>query len=138
MSRASVPIVDPICVECSTMADEVDSAVIYPHRPDLHGRVMFRCPCGAYVGAHPGTSVPLGYPCGPETRRLRTRVHALFDPLWEAKMRRDNLSKRKAREAGYRWLAEQLGLSRDDTHVSHFNADRCRQAISILEPFHRR
>lgn len=135
--RASVPMVDPICAECGGMGEQVDSAVIYPHRPDLHGKPMFRCSCGAYVGAHPGTEVPLGYPAGPETRKLRSRVHALFDPLWEAKMRRDGIRKGKAREDGYRWLAEQLGIARDDCHVSHFKADRCRQAIAVLEPIHR-
>jgi hypothetical protein len=136
--RASVPMVDPICAECSSMAEQVDSAVIYPHRPDLHGKPMFRCACGAYVGAHPGTDVPLGYPAGPETRQLRSKVHRLLDPLWEAKMQRDKVSKGKARDAAYGWLAGQLGIPRDDCHVSHFNADRCRAAIAILEPFRRR
>lgn len=135
--RGSVPMVDPICVECTAMAEPVDSAVIYPHRPDLHGRVMFLCSCGAYVGAHPGTDVPLGYPAGPETRRLRSQVHKLLDPLWEAKMKRDGLRKGQAREDGYTWLAAQLHLAREDTHVSHFTAAVCRQAIAILEPIHR-
>lgn len=136
--RASVPMVDPICAECSSMAEQVDSAVIYPHREDLHGKPMFRCKCGAYVGAHPGTEVPLGYPAGPETRALRSKVHRLLDPLWEAKMQRDKVSKGKARDAAYGWLAAQLAIDRDDCHVSHFNADRCRAAIAILEPFRRR
>ena len=135
--RASVPMVDPICSECGAMAEQVDSADVYPHRPDLHGRVMFKCACGAYVGAHPGTDVPLGYPAGPETRRLRSQVHKLFDPLWEAKMRRDGIGKGKAREAGYEWLAAQLGIPRTDTHVSHFGADLCRRALAVLEPIHR-
>lgn len=135
--RPAVPMVEPICVECTALAEQVDSSVIYPHRPDLHGRVMFRCQCGAYVGAHPGTDVPLGYPAGPATRALRSQVHKLFDPLWEAKMKRDNLRKGKAREDGYRWLAEQLHIAREDCHVSHFDAALCRQAIAILEPIHK-
>lgn len=117
------------------MGEPVDSDVIYPDRPDLHGKPMFRCSCGAYVGCHPGTDVPLGYPAGPDTRRLRSRVHALFDPLWQAKMQRDGVRKGKAREAGYEWLAAQLGLQREDCHVSHMDAATCRRAIAILEPY---
>jgi len=129
--------VDPVCSECGSMGEQVDSAVIYPHRPDLHGKPMFRCSCGAYVGCHPGTDVPLGYPAGAATRQLRSKVHALFDPLWEAKMKRDKVRKGAAREAGYSWLADQLGIRRDDCHVSHFGADLCRRAIAVLEPIHR-
>lgn len=134
--RGAVPMVDPICTECGAMAEQVDSSVIYPHRLDLHGKPMFRCTCGAYVGCHPGTDVPLGYPAGPQTRQLRSKVHALFDPIWEAKMKRDGVRKGKAREAGYGWLAAQLGIARDDCHVSHFDAARCRKAIEVLEKVH--
>jgi hypothetical protein len=116
------------------MGEAVDSSVIYPDRPDLHGRTMWRCPaCKAYVGSHPGTDVPLGYPAGPETRALRSRVHKRFDPLWQAKMRRDNVRQGKARDAAYKWLAGELGIPLEATHVSHFDADRCRQALAIIE-----
>lgn len=136
MSRAAITNIDPICVECGKLADLVTGAEVYPHRPDLHHKPFWRCTCGAYVGCHPDTDIPLGYPAGPITRRARSDAHAAFDPLWEAKQRRDKVSKGKAREAGYSWLAEQLGIRRQDCHVSHFDAATARRVVEICKAIH--
>lgn len=95
----------------------VQSQTIYPRRPDLWNRPMWLCECGAYCGCHEGTERPLGRPAGKSTRDARQAAHAAFDPLWRAKMRRDGISKTKARGAGYLWLSEQLDLDPEDCHI---------------------
>ncbi len=44
-------------------------------------------------------------------------AHRAFDRLWLAKMDRDACSKKQARGAGYKWLADQLGMTREDCHI---------------------
>lgn len=126
------PHVDPICIECGALAEQVTGEAIYPHRPDLVWRTYYLCQCGAYVGTHRGTDIPLGTPAGPETRAARNAAHAIFDPLWEAKIRRDGCSKKEARGAAYKWLAEQLGINRDACHIAMFDAATARRVMDVV------
>ena len=130
----------PGCAECGGEAVLVTGLRIYPHRPDLHARWYWRCSCGAYVGCHRDGDGkdPLGLPAGAETRRLRMACHAIFDPLWERKVVKDGVSKKKARGAAYRWLAGCLEIRMEDCHISHFGEERARAALEVLQPFARR
>ena len=106
------------CAECGGSDIVcVSGETIYPYRPDLHARWYWRCACGAYVGCHRDTQEPLGTPAGPATRQARNQAHAAFDALWRRKMARDGCSKRVAREAGYGWLAQQMGLDPSEAHT---------------------
>jgi len=109
----------------------------YPYRQD-YGPVWICHPCGAYVGCHPGTEKPLGGLANAALRQLKIETHALFDPMWQAKMRKEGCSKGRARRAGYRWLAEQMGLPVKLTHIGYFNEDECRKAIAICEAIYNR
>lgn len=131
MSRQPIQNIDPTCIECGRLAELTNGRPIYPDRPDLWDRPYYRCECGAYVGCHPGTEIPLGYPAGPETRRARSRAHEAFDPLWRRKMNRDKVSKSKARAAGYAWLAEQLGIEVSACHISHFDTPTCQKVVRL-------
>ena len=107
--------------------------------PAKYGRgySLFKCsPCGASVGSHPGTSIPLGTVAKPELRKLRKIAHDYFDPLWEGKIKRDKCTKKQAREAGYKWLAEQLGIPYRDCHFGLFREDQCQQAIAICKKYY--
>lgn len=92
---------------------------------------MWLCSCGAYTGCHAGTDQPLGRPAGPETRRARQDAHAAFDRLWEAKMKRDQISKTKARGAGYLWLAGQLDLDPEECHIGSMTAAYARRVVDV-------
>ncbi len=105
----------PTCIECANTAALVTGKRIYPHRPDLYGKSFWLCECGAYCGCHPGTTDPLGYPCGPATRQARSRAHAAFDPLWRGK---GGMSRGDA----YRWLARRLGIDKRDCHIGMMDA----------------
>jgi hypothetical protein len=127
---------DLICAECGeTEMTCVTGDVIYPHRPDLHAKWYWRCACGAYVGCHRDTKEPMGTPAGPATRRARSEAHAAFDALWKRKVARDGVSVKEARNAGYAWLAQQMGLDREDTHIGRFTADQCAQVVALCRPY---
>lgn len=111
------------CMECGNASRLVGGLVIYPHRPDLHAKKFWMCECGAYVGCHGGTTNPLGYPAGPETRRARSEAHAAFDPLWKGRKGR--------RSAMYQWLAGEMGLPPHQTHISWMNAAQARRVVAI-------
>lgn len=134
VQRQPIRAIDPVCSECSKMAVWTTGKAVWPDRPDLWEKPVYRCECGAYVGCHPGTDVPLGYPAGSLLRKLRMRGHQAFDRIWQAKMRLQGIGKGRARAAAYAWLGEQLGVAPADCHFAHFHADMCRRAIALCEP----
>lgn len=122
------------CAECGKEAATlVDGARIYPHRPDLHRRSFWLCDCGAYCGCHPGTTFPLGAPAGRDTRAARVAAHDAFDPMWKVKAVRDNLPPHVARQAGYLWLADALGVDVRDCHISHMTAAQAMRVVELCE-----
>lgn len=95
---------------------------------------VYECaPCKAWVGCHKNGAgrQPLGVPANQATRELRKRAHAVFDPLWAAKMRRDGCSKSAARTAAYTWLAGHLGIPASECHISWMVDERLRQTIEL-------
>lgn len=132
----------PSCGDCCDGGD-VDLApatAIYPHRSDLWRREdgaerwFWLCrKCSGYVGVHRGTLKPLGSPAGEETRRARAAAHAVFDPMWQKRMRLSDLSKAQARGRGYKWLAEQLGVSRKECHIGMMDAATARRVVEVCK-----
>lgn len=125
------PVTPPSCLECGRAAELVKSQRIYPRRPDLWNQPMWLCVCGAYTGCHAGTEKPKGRPAAKVTRTARMAAHAAFDPLWRRKQQRDGISKRKARGAGYKWLAEQLGLDPKDCHIGEMDAKTALRVVEV-------
>jgi hypothetical protein len=70
-------------------------------------------------------------------RRLRNQAHSFFDPLWKAKMKRDNCSQSEARNAAYEWLSKKLGIERDRCHIAMFDETQCRRVIETCQSFYR-
>lgn len=134
MSRVEPEITAPVCPYCDQTAELVAGDVIYPHRPDLSSRCFWRCePCGAWVGTHKDSKrhAPLGRLANVELRKAKQQAHAVFDPLWKGKMRRDKCSKTEARQAGYRWLADQLEIEGSACHIGMFDVETCRRVVAI-------
>ena len=148
----------PTCPACAVPARLTTGAEVYPHRPNLHGKAIWKCDgCGAYVGCHPNTTEPLGTPAGPELRAARMKLHNdMLDPLWKnawrdpayaghrlppgaSKRAIDQEYRRKqvavskcARTRVYEYLAAQLGLTRDQCHTGLFDIEACRRAWVAL------
>lgn len=122
----------PICVECGGKGRMTSGKALHPSKPDLHSRIFFVCDCGAWVGCHPGTGVPLGHPAGTATRHLRFVAHNQFDLLWKGEPGRDYRASQKFRQRAYAWLARELGVPVADCHFGLFDAETLRRAIDII------
>lgn len=124
----------PICPYCEEPAILMPGRAVYPNRPDLWTKPIWRCrPCGAWVGCHPGTEKPLGRLANAELRAAKSAAHAAFDPLWKAKMRREQCSQSKARKAGYKWLADQMGMNPKRCHIGMMDVAECQRVVEICQ-----
>jgi hypothetical protein len=123
------------CNYCGGSATLVTGAEVYPHRNDLGGKHLYLCkPCDAWVGCHPGTTKPLGRLANAELRAWKSRAHAAFDPLWRAKMLQ-GFCKKHARDYGYKWLSEQLGIARYACHIGMFDVEQCKRVVEICKQY---
>ena len=108
------------------------------YRGRSYGRRAYYCEgCDASVGCHVGSTVPLGTMANAELRQLRAKVHAVFDPVWQAVLRRrqqndPGYSKSKARRDCYARLAQRMGIAVKDCHIANFDSIQCRQAIELI------
>jgi len=130
----------PTCPYCQKPAELVTGRVLYPRCwGDVARKNFFRCaPCSAWVGVHEGTLQPFGRLANAELRTVRQHAHNAFDRLWEGKMLRDGCSKGKAREAGYQWLAAQLGIPRADCHIGMMDVEMCTRVVQVCQHIPRR
>lgn len=126
----------PYCKECERESELVTADEIYPHRHDLWDKLFYVCGgCGSRVGCHDGTEKPLGRLSNSEQRKWKRMAHAAFDPLWKRKLAREKCSKSKARNAGYKWLAEQMQIPVKRCHIAMMSIDECKHVINICEPY---
>lgn len=135
----------PPCGECGETTGMAQVEFIYPNRPDLWQRedgsrpwFWYCSSCHAYCGAHRDTLKPFGTPGNAETRRARQDAHNAFDRLWRAKARKEGVSTQKARGAGYKWLAEQMGIPAKECHIGAMSALDAHRVMEICRPFLRR
>ena len=77
----------------------------------------------ARVGCHKGTTRPLGDVANEILRLKRIEAHQVFDAYWQ-KM---HISRTKA----YQWLARELKLSEEETHIGGFEIDTCQRVIDL-------
>lgn len=118
------------CPYCGHAAELVDSSVVYGRS---YGKVWLCRPCQAWVGCHKNSRrhAPLGRLANAELRAAKQEAHAAFDRLWQAKMRHHNVPQSEARPAAYRWLAEQMGMSKADCHIGKMDVQECRRVVEI-------
>jgi hypothetical protein len=115
---------EPVCGYCGQLSEKVTGRDVYPLRADLSGRMFYKCvPCDAFIGCHPGTDTPLGTLADAKLRKMRSKAHTQFDPLWKG-----GFLKRKQ---AYAALAQYLGVPVDDCHIGLFNSETCDRVISF-------
>ena len=98
----------------------MDSSFLY-HGHD-YGPVWVCTECKAYVGCHPGTTVPLGSVANAELRLLRKQCHQQFDKMWK----HQGCSRLRA----YEILSRMMRI--DNPHIGEFNIEQCQRLLSIL------
>lgn len=133
------------CPVCQRLPSLTTGAEIWPGRPELADKPVWRCDAcpDAYVGCHPGTTEPLGFPAGPELRRARMFLHKRMDPLWQTADLTGGygtLSQKDARAVQvaarariYRFLAACLKVDPERCHTAQFSLEQCRAAWRVLE-----
>lgn len=128
--RATARVRDPIpapetCPHCQSGVKIANNSEIYAGKSYGEWPWAYVCGgCGAYVGMHPFTSIPLGTLATPAIREARKRAKSLFNPLWN--------SGRMSRDEAYAWLAAQLALPLAECHFGMFDESRCRAAIVAI------
>lgn len=126
-----MPLEGPVCQYCNETAVMADASEVYG--PKFEGRFnVWKCrnfpDCNAYVGIHENSVnfAPKGTLANEHLRKLRMRVHSLFDPAWK------DSKKRGARAAAYKQLAAQMQMEPSKCHIGHFDDATCMRAIHIL------
>ena len=130
--RATARVRDPlpvpkICHLCGGQVECCENKVIYG-RNFGDWPWIYRCSsCGARVGLHPFTAIPLGTLADDRTREARIAAKAVFQD-WRENHRLD-------RSEAYAALAKEMGIPRNECHFGWFDEARCgeaREAIARL------
>lgn len=115
----------PVPTVCNVCGGNV---VIKTHK-DIYGRDYSDWPyaygcnsCGAYVGLHPFTAIPLGTLANKETRQARNQAKAPFEVIHK----HGYLSRSDA----YQMLADKLGIEKEECHFGWFDIGMCRKAFA--------
>lgn len=111
-----------MCDYCGKQTRFVDSTIIYGKS---YGMIYYCPDCKAWVGVHKGTDVPLGRLADMELRKAKVATHAAFDVIWRRC--------RTTRKNAYSWLAEQMGLPIEKTHIGMFDVAQCKRAIALCK-----
>lgn len=100
------------------------------HHDEIYGKAFGDWPyaylcgdCGAYVGMHPFTAIPLGTLADKRTREARKQCKAPFEKLWREGV--------MSRTEAYHWLASEMNIATDECHFGWFDANQCYQAMSL-------
>lgn len=105
--------------------------VVFTSNAEIYGREYgtgkcYLCRnCGAFVGVHPGTDTPLGTLANNELRQYRKVAHYWFDQIWKKPLRITT------RYKAYGWLAKQLEIPREYTHIGMFEKEQCEKTIKL-------
>lgn len=113
------------CCLCGGKVECVSNGEIYGRPYGAWPWVYRCCNCGAYVGLHPFTALPLGTLADARTRDARKRAKALFQPIWEGGS--------MTRTEAYAWLAAHLDIPFAACHFGWFDADMCNRVTAIIQ-----
>ncbi len=111
-----------ICPYCGQRAEFVDSIAVYRRS---YGMIYLCRPCDAYVGVHGNSDQPLGRLANAELRKYKVAAHDAFDPLWK--------TRRFSRSGAYAWLAKQMHIPIEKTHIGMFDVAQCKQVVALCD-----
>ena len=127
-ARVTAPLPVPTeCRHCGARVDLVSNSAVYgkPFGPWPWAFLCQNRDCGAYVGLHPFTGIPLGTLATRSIRNARLRAKAVFNPLWE--------SKAMTRAEAYAWLAAELGIEDvQQCHIGWMDVAGCNRVVDAV------
>lgn len=128
--RATARVLDKLplpthCRLCGSECKVVNNSAIYGKSFGDWPWAVLCTGCGAYVGLHPFTAIPLGTLALGPLREARKAAKRLFNPLW-----RDGAM---TRTQAYTWLAGQLKIPVSECHIGWFDEAECNAAIAAIK-----
>lgn len=123
----------PICPYCGQEAAYQESSSP-PYRED-YGPIWICVGCKAWVGCRQDGQ-PAGRLADAPLRKAKQAAHAMFDPLVQRKIDKEQCAKHVARTAGYEWLAKQLAIPVHDCHIAMFDLGLCLRTIDVCRRHH--
>lgn len=118
------------CPYCGSPVVLRNSNYVY-HNNKNYGK-MWVCSkfpeCDAYVGCHPGTTIPLGRLADVRLRRAKNKAHSAFDPLWKSGL--------MTRKEAYEWLSITLHIAQEDCHIGMFDVRTCERVVEVCRKQH--
>lgn len=115
------------CTLCGGECTVTTNKVIYGRDYGAYPWIVLCGLCGARVGFHPKTNVPLGTLADEPTRSARKVSKAYFmDQIGPGK-------RFLGRTAAYTWLAGEMNLKSYECHFGWFDEDQCEEVINILD-----
>lgn len=131
--RVANPLPVPtVCRCCGGQVKLVENDVIYGRR---YGSWpwAYACTakgCGAYVGLHPFTNIPLGTLAREPLRKARKEAKAAFNVLWHSG------AAVMTRSQAYAWLAGQLGIHPVEAcHIGWMEDEQCRATVVAVRKY---
>ncbi len=125
LARVSSPLPAPTnCNCCGESVRLINNKLIYGTE---YGEwpYSYQCTgCGAYVGLHPGTDIPLGTLADKPLREARKRSKAMFRQA-------AGLLHIRERKQAYRWLANAMNIPHGECHFAWFDLGLCRRAEAV-------
>lgn len=83
--------------------------------------------CGAYVGVHRNTHIPMGSLADEPTREARILAKDAFNPLW--------ISHGMLRAEAYAWLADAMQIPKEECHIGMFNVEQCLEVVKHVQKY---
>lgn len=130
------------CPYCHSDVELVTGAEVYPEKPELADRHIWRCMCcDASVGCHrqgarvigPGGvelfsdgTLPMGSLANKDLRLARIETHRLFDAMWQPPAC-------MTRVEAYGWMARLLNIPHEAAHVASLSYDECVKVMLAIE-----
>lgn len=121
MARVKNPL--PVPTKCRFCGSSVRVAT----HQEVYGRdfsdwpYVYHCDdCGACVGMHPFTNIPLGTLADRATREARKNCKKPFEAIWR--------SGKMTRNEAYLWLAGKLKIPLEECHFGWFDIRQCEAA----------
>ncbi len=122
--KGDLPEAPHTCRYCKGDVKLVNNAEFYRGR-EFGWPLAYSCSsCGARVGCHPGTDIPLGSLADADTMRARREAHDAFDRLWRGKGPQH-------RALAYRALARAMGVQ--FAHISWMDVPECKRVVSLCQ-----
>lgn len=114
------------CRYCGGVVELCNNSEVYGGRSFGDWPYCYLCrACGAYVGIHPDTDLPLGTLADRDLRTKRKDgKHAFYALIKKKNWPRDD---------AYAWLSETLGIKPSQCHWGMFEADQCDKAKQVCE-----